>query len=207
MDSPSSGPSSFTARKKMVRGQFSKTRMCEFYGKQQCAKGGRCPFAHDATELQAAPNLDKTSICKKWLGGKCLAPSDQCAFAHGAHELRTTHQGLALARRAQITEVAPASPPTEVAHYEGTHRLPSAQIPPTRDLRLPKADAFVGPSSALIYSAFPSQASKMAEEAVRNLMRQGTYPPEANVLGDAFLMVERAVEQLLMQAMPESYED
>lgn len=72
------------------RSQFRKTELCVFFNRGRCSKGGRCEFAHGEDELKAHPDLSKTSICKAWTQGICKLSADECAFAHGAAELRRT---------------------------------------------------------------------------------------------------------------------
>jgi hypothetical protein len=74
----------------LFRHQFSKTVLCRFHAAGKCRKGKDCTFAHTTTDLNVAPDLTKTSICKAWKTGRCSKSSQQCQFAHGAHELRMT---------------------------------------------------------------------------------------------------------------------
>jgi len=70
------------------KAQFKKTQWC-MYLKQGCLRGDQCNFAHSIEELQSAPNLVKTSICKAWERGTCKNGTG-CRFAHGENELRMT---------------------------------------------------------------------------------------------------------------------
>lgn len=74
----------------MFRAQFRKTRLCRFFEIGQCSKGQACPFAHGSTEMQIAPDLTKTSICRAWRQKQCPLSASRCPFAHGASELRKT---------------------------------------------------------------------------------------------------------------------
>eukprot|EP00930_Biecheleria_cincta_P019466 TRINITY_DN1484_c0_g1_i1.p1 TRINITY_DN1484_c0_g1~~TRINITY_DN1484_c0_g1_i1.p1 ORF type:complete len:251 (-),score=54.77 TRINITY_DN1484_c0_g1_i1:493-1245(-) len=77
-------------------GIFSKTKMCKFHQAGKCAKGLQCPWAHDASELNAAPDLRRTKLCKELIKNRNCTNAD-CNFAHSDEECRTiTHatQGL-----------------------------------------------------------------------------------------------------------------
>lgn len=52
--------------------------------------GPDCEFAHGREELQKAPDLRRTSICPRWMQGKCPHSAETCGFAHGANHLRRT---------------------------------------------------------------------------------------------------------------------
>eukprot|EP00441_Pelagodinium_beii_P043547 CAMPEP_0197631278 /NCGR_PEP_ID=MMETSP1338-20131121/8497_1 /TAXON_ID=43686 ORGANISM="Pelagodinium beii, Strain RCC1491" /NCGR_SAMPLE_ID=MMETSP1338 /ASSEMBLY_ACC=CAM_ASM_000754 /LENGTH=189 /DNA_ID=CAMNT_0043202695 /DNA_START=67 /DNA_END=636 /DNA_ORIENTATION=- len=68
---------------------LSKTSMCMFFGKGKCAKGMDCVWAHDTSELRAAPDLRQTRLCRKFRKGCCDDPT--CRFAHGKEELRSSN--------------------------------------------------------------------------------------------------------------------
>lgn len=66
-----------------------KTKMCNFFQQGKCANMS-CRFAHHASELRRAPNLQKTKLCNTWLTeGRCCNGED-CMYAHGEAELRVT---------------------------------------------------------------------------------------------------------------------
>jgi len=75
-----------------VRSQVRKTELCRFFSqKKGCRhRSSSCPYAHGEDELQERPNLLKTSLCRPFLEGKCVAESGRCGFAHGHRELRKT---------------------------------------------------------------------------------------------------------------------
>lgn len=80
------------ARDVLFRSQFRKTELCTFFESGGCEKGLACRFAHGVEQLQQAPDLKKTSICKLWEEGRC-PHADQpelCCRAHGELELRST---------------------------------------------------------------------------------------------------------------------
>jgi len=67
---------------------FSKTKMCKFHRAGKCAKGRQCPWAHDPSELQVAPDLRRTKLCKELIAkGHCT--NAKCTFAHSQEECRT----------------------------------------------------------------------------------------------------------------------
>jgi len=63
-----------------------KTKLCTNFMQGSCARGASCSFAHAESELQSAPDLIKTKLCKKYEEGECQDPD--CQFAHGLEELR-----------------------------------------------------------------------------------------------------------------------
>lgn len=71
-----------------IREQFRKTKMCKFHRTHSCTQGKYCPYAHDAAEVQAPPNLLKTKLCHFCFQGLCV--DSMCRFAHGYGELRST---------------------------------------------------------------------------------------------------------------------
>eukprot|EP00386_Alphamonas_edax_P012937 GDKI01040127.1.p1 GENE.GDKI01040127.1~~GDKI01040127.1.p1 ORF type:complete len:144 (+),score=27.62 GDKI01040127.1:111-542(+) len=80
----------------MLSVQFYKVKMCPWLSKKTgCLKGALCNFAHSEEELRQAPDLSKTSMCKRFLNGNaCPLPSHKCPYAHGEHELRSTEAYL-----------------------------------------------------------------------------------------------------------------
>jgi len=86
--SPSEAPAGLKG--KLFRNQFKKSQLCHYHSAGKCKSGTACPFAHDASELTQAPDLTKTSMCKAFIAGNCDNSSDECKFAHGEEDLRTT---------------------------------------------------------------------------------------------------------------------
>jgi len=86
--SPSEAPAG--SKGKLFRNQFKKSQLCHYHFAGKCKSGTACPFAHDASELSEAPDLTKTSMCKAFIAGNCDKSSDECKFAHGEEDLRTT---------------------------------------------------------------------------------------------------------------------
>jgi hypothetical protein len=76
------------AMKTMLDKQMRKTKLCHFHQIGVCKHGASCAFAHEVAELQSAPNLRKTRLCKAFAAGRCN--DNQCNFAHGQEELRAT---------------------------------------------------------------------------------------------------------------------
>ncbi|CAE7206610.1 mex-5 [Symbiodinium sp. CCMP2456] len=68
---------------------MKKTKMCEFHKEGRCKYGADCAFAHTESELQQAPDLRKTRLCRAFLQGKC--DDSDCKFAHGEEELRASN--------------------------------------------------------------------------------------------------------------------
>lgn len=66
--------------------QLRNTRLCAYFQQTgNCKYGARCGFAHQESELQTAPDLQKTRMCPN---ANCVDP--QCTFAHANEELRFT---------------------------------------------------------------------------------------------------------------------
>lgn len=78
------------AWRQLFRTQFRKTKMCRFFAKGECRYGEACPYAHNESEIEHAPDLTKTALCIQFDKGSCLKRSEDCPFAHGREELRTT---------------------------------------------------------------------------------------------------------------------
>eukprot|EP00931_Biecheleriopsis_adriatica_P048150 TRINITY_DN27813_c0_g1_i1.p1 TRINITY_DN27813_c0_g1~~TRINITY_DN27813_c0_g1_i1.p1 ORF type:complete len:302 (+),score=63.31 TRINITY_DN27813_c0_g1_i1:81-986(+) len=76
------------SKQSMPRQQFRKTQMCRFFEGFGCRKGDTCQFAHGKDELEDAPDLRRTSLCKAWLRGSCPNSGRTCRFAHGTWLLR-----------------------------------------------------------------------------------------------------------------------
>lgn len=88
-------PTTSQVKSARIRNQelFLKTGMCKFHLLGMCSKGSACPYAHDASELNSAPDLFRTRMCKSLLDtGRCTDTS--CKYAHNREELRTTPQPL-----------------------------------------------------------------------------------------------------------------
>lgn len=65
-----------------------KTKLCVYALQGKCTLGSNCSFAHDAVEVQDAPNLFKTQLCDAFTKGECS--NENCSFAHGEEELRVS---------------------------------------------------------------------------------------------------------------------
>mmetsp|Transcript_108140 Transcript_108140/g.272052 ORF Transcript_108140/g.272052 Transcript_108140/m.272052 type:complete len:197 (-) Transcript_108140:183-773(-) len=66
---------------------FKKTRPCRFF--PNCKHGTSCPFAHSQDELRPGPNFTKTRMCAGWADGRCKLDPSKCKFAHGPKDLRS----------------------------------------------------------------------------------------------------------------------
>jgi len=79
-----------TATKERLQKQFRKTQWCKFIAQESgCNLGAECKFAHSPEELNAVPDLTKTSLCLAFGRGSCDKGAS-CKFAHGQKELRIT---------------------------------------------------------------------------------------------------------------------
>jgi hypothetical protein len=71
-----------------LRKTLKKTKFCMYHLQGLCQFGDSCSFAHTCAELQDAPDLRKTRLCKTVATGHCGNP--ECSFAHTEDELRST---------------------------------------------------------------------------------------------------------------------
>jgi len=78
------------ATREFLRANFAKTRLCSFYQRGQCTRGTACNFAHEIGEQRSRPDLTKTCICQNWVNGSCPLQAEDCNFAHGHDDLRST---------------------------------------------------------------------------------------------------------------------
>lgn len=86
---PSIDGSSTTApRRSCLHKQLRKTKFCMYHVQGVCEFGDACAFAHSCFELQGAPDLRKTRLCKAFAHGNCKDAN--CPFAHGEEQLRST---------------------------------------------------------------------------------------------------------------------
>lgn len=76
---------SAVAKKPQRLDMFFKTELCKFF--PNCSKGEACPYAHTRIELQARPDLYKTTLCWAWRRNQCPLNSAECKFAHGSRDL------------------------------------------------------------------------------------------------------------------------
>lgn len=65
-----------------------KTKMCRFYGMGMCDKGAACTFAHNRTDLQKQPDLQKTHLCLAFQRNGFCRDGSACKYAHGDQDLR-----------------------------------------------------------------------------------------------------------------------
>lgn len=68
--------------------QLRKTKLCMYHLRGSCQYGEGCAFAHTGEEIESAPDLSKTCLCKAFAAGRC--DDANCGFAHGVQELRST---------------------------------------------------------------------------------------------------------------------
>eukprot|EP00928_Gymnodinium_smaydae_P064126 TRINITY_DN47540_c0_g1_i1.p1 TRINITY_DN47540_c0_g1~~TRINITY_DN47540_c0_g1_i1.p1 ORF type:complete len:215 (+),score=23.96 TRINITY_DN47540_c0_g1_i1:81-647(+) len=69
----------------MERARFQKTKVCKFWLEGRCLRGNQCVFAHGHVDVQPAPDLTKTRMCK-YLG--VCKKGASCGYAHLPKELR-----------------------------------------------------------------------------------------------------------------------
>lgn len=131
--------------------QFKKTSMCKFFAERNCTKGDSCNFAHNLAELQTAPNLTKTSLCRMYQTSVCSKRSDACPFAHGVRELRMTpmfrprggkqRKDPATASKSNGHSALARSLPLAVSDSNTARESRTAPQPKTRGLQQPSAGA------------------------------------------------------------------
>lgn len=75
-------------KKSCLHKQLRKTKFCVYHLQGVCQFGENCAFAHSCGELQGAPDLRKTRLCRAFVNGGCK--DRDCDFAHSEEELRST---------------------------------------------------------------------------------------------------------------------
>lgn len=93
----------------VYRDQFMKTQLCRYYAAGTCTKGADCGFAHGTEQLGQPPDLRKTALCEDFAKGKCPLPSNECIYAHGPHELRSSPAFQAMRKEAPPKQAAVAA--------------------------------------------------------------------------------------------------
>lgn len=121
-----------TVNSERFRRQFHKTRLCVFHQKGQCKYGAACSFAHEESKVNEMPDLTKTSLCRKWMEGKCPLTAAECSFAHGKRELKMT---------AEYSKRTAEKPPAQTAALPNTSKvqvpgLVSSQIQGAADVNM-----------------------------------------------------------------------
>lgn len=94
--------------------QFRKTKICQFFAAGKCRYGQGCAFAHGDVDLEASPDLTKTSLCVAWQTGTCRCSATQCAFAHGHKDLRRVQ--AAIKKNTKVASVRPCDGPNDDAN-------------------------------------------------------------------------------------------
>lgn len=125
---------------------FEKTKMCKFHILGMCAKGSRCRFAHDRSEMNGLPNLYRTKLCKTLINtGFC--DDENCRYAHSKEELRLPpeagHEGRSNNASPLVERLAAIQPSPGVhasaddGQAQAEARVPSPPVaaapPPTAD--------------------------------------------------------------------------
>jgi len=90
-DKNSNNNNNESAKNERFEMQFFKTKVCAFWEKGRCTRGAACKYAHGEQELQAAPDLTNTALCREMTEkGQCTRPN--CPFAHSWDTLRATEK-------------------------------------------------------------------------------------------------------------------
>mmetsp|Transcript_52675 Transcript_52675/g.83578 ORF Transcript_52675/g.83578 Transcript_52675/m.83578 type:complete len:205 (-) Transcript_52675:10-624(-) len=195
-----------------VKAQLSKTVLCTFHASGTCTKGTGCPFAHSDDELRTTPDLRKTSLCKAWKLGMCKQGASKCAFAHGVRDLRITPAFLARNKPKQERKISMQSKEAPAEGISGSQQLISKMEPDYLKATGTPTDFEQGvlPStinsgccmlfapSAVIYAL----ATTSCEDKVS--LAHLSY---ALLLGASGMNEDHALEQRLLEVMPQYYED
>merc|ERR1740138_2025178 len=91
----------------------------------RCSKGDSCEYAHGMEELQAPPDLTKTSLCRDWQKGCCPESDATCRFAHGKRQLRKTAH---FERKAGAGAMPPPASPASVADSDMPSKNPKDPV-------------------------------------------------------------------------------
>lgn len=93
--------------------KLRKTKMCKFFSNEGCSRGDKCTFAHNASDLQSAPDLHKTQLCMAFARNGTCRDGQACKYAHGESELRAIsakHSYPSFNSDSQFTKVSFAMP-------------------------------------------------------------------------------------------------
>jgi len=64
-----------------------KTRLCKFFARGECSRGGGCSFAHGRSELRAQPDFWRSQQCFDFVKHGTCAYGMDCRYAHSVEEL------------------------------------------------------------------------------------------------------------------------
>mmetsp|Transcript_47222 Transcript_47222/g.137375 ORF Transcript_47222/g.137375 Transcript_47222/m.137375 type:complete len:225 (-) Transcript_47222:87-761(-) len=120
--------------------KFKKTMLCRFFPK--CAKGGECSYAHSMDELRPRPNFTKTRLCTGFFRGRCPLAADDCLFAHGRSDLRSSWPNEDTSNVGALPRLArKAAPPAKPSKRGGAEPPMSAPSSPPQLVEVNRAAA------------------------------------------------------------------
>mmetsp|Transcript_30774 Transcript_30774/g.57453 ORF Transcript_30774/g.57453 Transcript_30774/m.57453 type:complete len:243 (+) Transcript_30774:14-742(+) len=190
---------------RLFKSQLFKTKLCRFATAGRCRYGEVCPFAHNMNELEAPPDLKKTSLCRDWMGGRCMQTSASCPFAHGEQELRTTPAFTKITLPNKQDNQAPLMTDTEE----------NASLPPYT-MTIGSQSPFLHEDAPGILQLEDNNTNVLPVCAnIDNTTVEVTSPNGQNFMplgGNGFIKVgwpswEQQLEDMLKQAMPDHYEE
>lgn len=116
---------------------LAKTKLCKYHILGQCAKGGGCQFAHDASEIKATPHVAHAKVCRNLINtGRCDEPD--CPYVHNKEQLLEKSVSASTSRLDQASRLcfATFAPDTPASRSQGFGRqIPMAED--TADAALP----------------------------------------------------------------------
>mmetsp|Transcript_1175 Transcript_1175/g.2150 ORF Transcript_1175/g.2150 Transcript_1175/m.2150 type:complete len:522 (+) Transcript_1175:91-1656(+) len=143
-----------------------KTKLCRFYARGMCTRGGACVFAHGYDEVQPVPDLSRTKPCPVLRQtGVCQDPN--CVFAHGRDEIRRLPV-FGDERRPQCLKFAAGSlQEAKPRREEDAACMPYYQRPlPPPSMMLPMPLAMLPPETrTLLTSAMPVGNQEMMQQS------------------------------------------
>lgn len=173
---------------------FPETKMCKFYPQGKCTNGVQCPWAHDAAELNAAPNLRRTSLCNELTNegngtrGRTLPRSAEDVTDEVLNYLMQARPTAAMKKSAGKSSNAERTSTMEIPDYvpawwsaDAQDFIPmdfSAQLPALVPMLLPPLGVgnYTPYGSTCGYTSFPQEESESDGRSNGDIKIDGNTP-------------------------------